>query len=81
MTSVGCPYCYKLEVLLCETIGQRNDVIKSKMAARGKLKKGSIFRFDQYVSPLSDKICNLDTKRQLVSIAEIPFKILSSFVT
>ena len=30
---------------LCETIGQRNDVIKSKMAARGKLKKGSIFRF------------------------------------
>ena len=35
----------KLDFLLCETIGQRNDVIKSKMAARGKLKKDSIFRF------------------------------------
>ena len=34
-----------LEVLLCETIGQCNDVIKSKMAARGKLIKGSFFFF------------------------------------
>ena len=26
-------------------LGNVNDVIKAKMAARGKLKKGSIFRF------------------------------------
>ena len=32
MTSLRCLYCWKAEVLLFETIGQRSDVIKSKMA-------------------------------------------------
>ena len=37
MTSLRCLYCCKAEVLLfAETIGQRSDVMKSKMAARGK---------------------------------------------
>ena len=34
MTSLRCLYCWKAEVLLFETIGQRGDVMKSKMAAR-----------------------------------------------
>ena len=36
MTSLRCLYCWKAEVLSFETIGQRSDVMKSKMAARGK---------------------------------------------
>ena len=39
MTRNGCRYCHSLEVLLCETIEQPLHVMKSKMAARGKLKK------------------------------------------
>ena len=34
ITSLRCLYCWKAEVLLFETIGQRSDVMKSKMAAR-----------------------------------------------
>ena len=33
---------------MCETIGQHNDVIKSKMAVRGKLKRVAFSVFDQY---------------------------------
>ena len=38
MTSLRCLYCWKAGVLLFETIGQRNDVVKAKMVARGKFK-------------------------------------------
>ena len=38
MTSLRCLYCWKAEVFLFETIGQRSDVMKSKMAGRGKFK-------------------------------------------
>ena len=38
MTSLRCLCCWKAEVLSFETIGQCSDVIKSKMAAREKLK-------------------------------------------
>ena len=38
MTSLRCLYCWKAEVLLFETIGQRSGVMKSKMAAHGKFK-------------------------------------------
>ena len=38
MTALRCFYCWKAEVLLFEAIGQRTDVMKSKMAARGKFK-------------------------------------------
>ena len=38
MKSVCCLYCWKAEALLFETIGQRSDVMKSNMAARGKFK-------------------------------------------
>ena len=34
MTSLRCLYCWKPEVFLFETIEQRSDVMKSKMAAR-----------------------------------------------
>ena len=37
-------YCWKAEVLLFETIGQRSDVMKSKMAARRKFKTRNLFR-------------------------------------
>ena len=48
-----------------ETIGQDSDVIKSKMAARGKFKSGNFFRLLLLLLfnvkfPLSSKICNLD---------------------
>ena len=33
---------------MCETIGQRNDIIKSKMAACGKLKRVVFSVFDEY---------------------------------
>ena len=36
MTSYGCRYCQLAEVLLCETIEQQYDVMKSYVAAPGK---------------------------------------------
>ena len=62
MTSLCCLYCWKAEVLSFETIEQRSDVIKSKMAARGKFKTRNIFRLLLLLNatfPLSSKICNL----------------------
>ena len=62
MTSVRCLYCWTAEVLLFETIGQRSDVMKSKMAARGKFKTRNLFRLLLLLNvtfPLSSKICNL----------------------
>ena len=59
---LNCLYCWKAEDLLFETIGQRSDVIKSKMAARGKFKTRNLFRLLLLVNvtfPLSSKICNL----------------------
>ena len=44
MMSLRCLYCWKAEVLSFETIGQRSDVMKSKMAARGKFKSRNLFR-------------------------------------
>ena len=44
MTSLHCLYCWKAEVLLFETIGQRSDVMKSKMVACGKFKTRNLFR-------------------------------------
>ena len=63
MTSVRCLYCWKAETLLSETIGQRSDVMKSKMAARGKFKTRNLFRLLLLLNVtflLSSKICNLD---------------------
>ena len=61
MTSLRCLHCWKAEVLLFETIGQRSDVMKSKMAARGKFKTRNLFRLLllNVTFPLSSKICNL----------------------
>ena len=62
MTSLRCLYCWKAEVLLFETIEQRSDVMKSKMAARGKFKSRNLFRLLLLLNvkfPLSSKICNL----------------------
>ena len=62
MTSLRCLYCWKAEVLLFETIGQRSDVMKSKMVVRGKFKTRNLFRLLLLVNvtfPLSSKICNL----------------------
>ena len=62
MTSLRCLYCWKAEVLLFETIGQHSDVMKSKMAARGKFKTRNLFRLLLLLNvtfPLSSKICNL----------------------
>ena len=45
-----------------ETIGQRRDVMKSKMAARGKFKSQNLFLLLLLLNvtfPLSSKICNL----------------------
>ena len=53
--------CWKAEVLLFETIGQRSDVMKSKMAARGKFKSRNLFCVLLLLNvalPLSNKICN-----------------------
>ena len=57
-------FCWKAEVLLFETIGQRNDVMKSKKAARGKFKSRNLFLFLlllllNVTFPLSSKIDNL----------------------
>ena len=43
MTSLRCLYCWKAEVLLFETIGQRSDVMKSKMPTCGKFKTRNLF--------------------------------------
>ena len=63
MTSLRCLYCRKAEVLLFETIGQRSDVMKSKMAVHGKFKTLNLFRLLllllNVTFPLSSKICNL----------------------
>ena len=62
MTSLRCLYCWKAEVLLFETIGQRSDVMKSKMATDGKFKTQNLFRLLLLLNvtfPLSSKICNL----------------------
>ena len=63
MTSLRCLYCWKAEVLLFETIGQRSDVMKSKMAAHGKFKTRNLFRLLllllNVTFPLPSKICNL----------------------
>ena len=62
MTSLRCPYFWKAEVLLFETIGQRSEVMKSKMAAHGKIKSRNLFLLLLLVNvtfPLSSKICNL----------------------
>ena len=45
MTSRPCLYCWKAQVLLFETIGQRSDVMKSKMAARRKFKRRNLCSF------------------------------------
>ena len=61
MTSLRCLYCWRAEVLLLETIGQRSDVMKSKMVARGKFKSRNLFRLLLLLNvtfPLSSKICN-----------------------
>ena len=45
-----------------ETIGQRSDVMKSKMAARGKFQTRNLFRLLLLLNatfPLPGKICNL----------------------
>ena len=60
--TLHCLYCWKADVLLFETIGQRSDVMKSKMAARGKFKTRNIFRLLLLLNvtfPLPSKICNL----------------------
>ena len=63
MTLLCCLYCWKAEVLLFETMGQRSDVMKSKMAAHGKFKSRNLFRllllYLNATFPLSSKICNL----------------------
>ena len=62
MTSVRCLYCWKAEVLLFETIRQRSDVMKSKMAAHGKFKSRNLFCLLLLLNvtfPLSSKICNV----------------------
>ena len=62
MTSLRCLYCWKAEVLLFETIGQRSDVMKSKMVARGKFKTRNLFRLLLSLNvtfPLYSKIYNL----------------------
>ena len=48
MTSLRCLYCWTAEVLLFETIGQRSDIMKSKMAARGKFNNRNLFRYCYY---------------------------------
>ena len=64
MTSLRCLYCWKPEVLLFETIGQRSDVMKSKMAASGIFKSRNLFCLLLFLLlnvtfPLSSKICNV----------------------
>ena len=62
MKSLRCLYCWRAEVLLLETIGQRSDVTKSKMAAGGKFKTRTLLcllLLSNVTFPLSSKICNL----------------------
>ena len=64
MTSLRCLYCWKDEVLLFETIEQHSDVLKSKMAARGKFKSRNLFHLLlllllNVTFPSSSKIYNL----------------------
>ena len=62
VTSLRCLYCRKAEVLLFETIGQSSNIMKSKMAVRGKFKNQNIFHLVLLLNatfPLSSKICNL----------------------
>ena len=62
MTSLRCRYCWEAEVLLRETIGQRIDVINSKMAAPGKFKSDNLFcllLLLNTIHSVSRKICNL----------------------
>ena len=62
MTSLRCLYCWKAGVPLFATTGQRSDVMKSKMAARGKFKSRNLFGLLLLLNvtfPLSSKICNL----------------------
>ena len=62
MTSLRCLYCSKAELPLFATIGQRSDVMKSKMAAHGKFKSRNLCRLLLLLNvtfPLSSKICNL----------------------
>ena len=48
MSSLRCLCCWKVEFLLFETIGQCSDVIKSRMAARKKLKAIIISIYNNY---------------------------------
>ena len=67
MTSLRRLCCWKAGVLLFEKISQRSDVMKFKMAARGKFKTLSLLRLLllllllllNVTFPLSSKICNL----------------------
>ena len=62
MTSLRCLYSWKAEVLLFETIGQRSDIMKSKMAMHRKFKTQNLFRLLLLLNvtfPLPSKICNL----------------------
>ena len=62
MTSLRCLYCWTAELLLFETIRQCSDVMKSKMAARGKFKTQNLFHLLLLLNitfPFSSKICNL----------------------
>ena len=66
MASLPCLYCWKADVLLFETIGQRSDVMKSKMAARRKFKTRNLFRLLLLLNvtfPLPSKICDLGINR------------------
>ena len=63
MTSLRCLCCWIAEVLSFETIEHRSDVMKSKMAARGKFNIRILFRLLILLNvtfPLSGRICNLD---------------------
>ena len=64
MMSLRCLYCWKAEVLLFETIGQRSDGndVNFKMAVHGKFKTRILFRLLSLLNvtfPMSSKICNL----------------------
>ena len=62
MMSLHCLYCWKAEVLLFETIGQRSDVLKSKMAACVKFKSRNLFLLLLSLNvmfPWTSKICYL----------------------
>ena len=60
MMSLRCLCCSKAEALLFETIGQRSDIMKSKMVAHKKFKSQNLFRLLllNVMFPLSSKISN-----------------------